>query len=155
MGSKRFLSFAVLLWIGLPLSAQEVSGGITGTVADVTGALIPQVNVLIKNQDTNLEIRVLTSAAGSFLVPGLPAGRYSVDFSHEGFRTESHTAVLVEANRTSTVNAKLELGAVAATVEVTATPLLNQVDNTNGYVLDSHTIAIRRWEPGVSPSWPF
>ncbi|MGA3041676.1 MAG: TonB-dependent receptor, partial [Bryobacteraceae bacterium] len=54
--------------------------------------------------------------------------------------TETHTMVIVNANRTTTVDGDLKVGTVATTVEVTATPLMNQVDTTNGYVVDQLTI---------------
>ena len=46
----------------------------------------------------------------------------------------------VNAERTTTIDASLILGVVTATVEVTETPLMNQVDTTNGYVVDTLTI---------------
>jgi hypothetical protein len=46
----------------------------------------------------------------------------------------------VNANRITTVDGDLKVGTVATTVEVTATPLMNQVDTTNGYVVDQLTI---------------
>src|SRR5208337_664043 len=58
----------------------------------------------------------------------------------EGFQTESHTEILVNADRTTTVDSSLKVGQISTTIEVTATPLMNQVDTTNGYVVDQLTI---------------
>jgi hypothetical protein len=134
------LLFGSVLLAALPLCAQELLGGITGTVTDATGAVVPGANVTVRNLDTNLEVKITASVGGSFLAPNLPSGNYSVSISKEGFKTETHPAIVVQANRTTTVNGRLEVGAVATSVEVTSTPLLNQVDTTNGYVLDSQTI---------------
>ena len=49
---------------------------------------------------------------------------------------ETHTAILVVGGRTSTVDGALKVGAVATTVEVTSTPLMDQVDTTVGSVLE-------------------
>ena len=46
----------------------------------------------------------------------------------------------MQANRTVTLDAQLKVGQVATTIEVTGTPLRNEVDTTVGYVLDSLTI---------------
>ena len=46
----------------------------------------------------------------------------------------------MNGNRTTTVDGSLKVGQVSTTVEVTATPLMNQVDTTNGYVVDQLTI---------------
>ena len=124
----------------VPLCAQQLLGGITGTVVDASGAAVPDAAVTVKNQDTNLQVKTATSGNGSYLVPNLPIGNYSVAFSKEGFKTEAHTAILVQGDRTTTVNGKLEVGEVATTVEVTATPLLNAVNTTTGYVLDTEAI---------------
>jgi len=140
MSRKLVLLSVMVLVAALPLCAQELSGGITGNVADATGALVPGTNVTVKNLDTNLEVKITSAANGTYLAPDLPPGRYSVSFVKEGFKTETHTSIVVEANRTTTVNGRLEIGAVATTVEVASTPMMNQVDTTNGYVLGENTI---------------
>jgi len=101
---------------------------------------VPGAAVSIKNVDTNLAFKTLTQANGSYLVPNVQAGNYAVSFSKDGFKTETHTQILVESDRTTTVNGQLQVGAVATAVEVTGTPLLNQIDTTSGYVLDALAI---------------
>jgi hypothetical protein len=133
-----------LLFLGIAnwasLSAQETLGAITGTVTDSSGAAVPDATVKALNKATNLEVTEHTQGNGSYSVPELPAGMYQLTFTKDGFETETHTEVLVNANRTSTVDASLRVGAVSTTVEVTATPLMNQTDTTNGYVVDQLTI---------------
>ncbi len=139
MVRKAIVVFSLCLAAVWPGAAQ-ISGGITGSVMDTSGAVISGAAVAVRNVGTNLELKVVTQANGTYLVPNLPAGDYNVSFSKEGFKTETHTSILVQGDRTSTVNGRLEVGAVATTVEVTATPLLNQVDTTSGYVLDAQSI---------------
>jgi len=122
------------------LSAQQTLGGITGTVTDASGSVVPSTNVAVKNVDTNLEVKTAAQNNGIYQVLNLPVGNYSVTFSKDGFKTEAHTSIIVQGDRVITVNGKLEVGAVATSVEVTATPLLNQSDTTSGYVLDSQAI---------------
>jgi len=123
-----------------PLDAQTVLGAITGTVKDSSGAAVPDATVQARNVDTNLEVIQHTQGNGSYLVSNIPAGVYKLTFTKQGFETETHTQVLVNANRTTTVDGDLKVGTVSTTVEVTATPLMNQVDTTNGYVVDQLTI---------------
>jgi hypothetical protein len=138
---KALLALALVISSGaVPLRAQQLLGGIVGTVTDPTGAAVVGASVTVKNVDTNLLIKVATSQTGSYQVPNLPIGNYSVSFSREGFKTENHTSILVEGDRIATVNGRLEVGAVATTVDVTDTPLLNQVNTTTGYVLDTGAI---------------
>ena len=133
-----------LLFLGIAnwasLSAQETLGAITGTVTDSSGAAVPDATVKALNKATNLEVTAHTQSNGSYSVSELPAGIYQLTFTKEGFETETHTEVLVNGNRTSTVDASLKVGSVSTTVEVTATPLMNQTDTTNGYVVDQLTI---------------
>jgi hypothetical protein len=123
-----------------PSSAQETQGAITGTVTDPSGAAVPDATVKALNTATNLGVVAHTKSNGSYLVPELPAGTYKLTITKEGFKTETHTEVLVNGNRTTTVDATLAVGAVSSVVEVNAVPLMNQVDTTNGYVVDSQTI---------------
>ena len=120
--------------------AQEVLGAITGTVKDASGSAVPAAAVKATNIATNLEVTAHTDGNGSYLLPNLPAGTYKLEISKEGFQTEAHTEILVNGGRTSTVDGALKVGQVSATVEVTSTPLMNQVDPTVGYVVDQLTL---------------
>jgi hypothetical protein len=131
----------LFMLIGLrPCSAQLTFGTITGTVLDISGASVAGAEVKAHNVATNLDVTVHTNSSGSYSVSNLPVGPYEVSFSKSGFETETHTHVLVTSDRTTTVDGKLKVGAVSTTVEVTATPLMNQTDATNGYVVDQLTI---------------
>jgi hypothetical protein len=135
-----FLAFIAAFVLRAPMPAQDVLGSITGTVKDATGAAVPDATVKARNIDTNLEVVQHTQTNGAYSVSNIPAGNYTVTFSREGFETETHTQVVVNANRTATVDGSLRVGTVSTTVEVTSTPLMNQVDTTNGYVVDQLTI---------------
>ena len=121
-------------------SAQQTLGAITGTVSDPSGAAIPDATVKAINVATNLEVVAQTKSNGSFLIPELPAGTYKLTITKEGFKSLTHTEVLVNADRTTTVDSKLLVGSVSPVVEVNAVPLMNQTDTTNGYVVDQLTI---------------
>lgn len=121
-------------------AAQQNLGAITGTVSDPTGAVLQKTEVSLVNQDTGLTKTSTVRDDGSFLFPDLPVGTYTLTFTHSGFKKEVHNQVLVQANRTTTVGAKLQPGGGDTTIEVKATPLLNSVDTTNGYILSSDQI---------------
>ncbi|HET9305639.1 MAG TPA: carboxypeptidase-like regulatory domain-containing protein [Candidatus Sulfotelmatobacter sp.] len=121
-------------------AAQQTLGAITGTVTDPSGAVVFDANVKAVNIATNLEVAARTKANGGFVIPDLPAGTYRVTITKDGFKTETHTKILVSGNRTTTVDTTLVVGSISATVEVNAVPLMNQVDTTIGYVVDTNTI---------------
>jgi len=130
----------VLIVLRVPCQAQQTVGAVTGTVLDSSGAVVADALVKAHNEGTNFEVTVHSSSNGSYSIPDLPVGSYTVSFTKEGFETETHTQVLVRTGRTTTVDGSLKVGSVSTTVEVTATPLMNQTDATNGYVVDQLTI---------------
>src|SRR5215471_2999233 len=141
LGMRRhLLLFAMIISIMQHCIAQEQLGSISGTVTDSTGAVIKEATVEVLNPATNLKVTVRTQSNGSYIVPDLPIGRYSVTFSGKGFSSERHSEILVQANRTATVSASLKVGLVETVVEVKGTPLLNQTDAAIGYVLNEATI---------------
>ncbi len=138
--SLCFASFLLGYFASTSVEAQQVLGAITGTIKDASGASVPDATVKARNISTNLEVAVRTQSNGSYSIPNLPIGTYELSFTKSGFETETHTQVLVQGDRTTTVQGSLRVGATSTTVEVTATPLMNQVDTTNGYVVDQLTI---------------
>ncbi len=134
------LSLLLLAGLRTPLRAQLTTGAINGTVLDASGAAVPDAEVKVHNVGTGLDVVVHSGATGTFSIPNLPVGTYTVSFTKTGFETETHTQVLVTSDRSTTVNGSLKVGAVAVKVEVSATPLMNQTDPTNGYVVDQVTI---------------
>jgi hypothetical protein len=120
--------------------AQQTLGAITGTVTDPSGAVVSDATVKAVNIATNLEVVARTKANGSFSIPDLPPGTYRVTITKDGFKTETHTRILVFGTRTTTVDTSLQVGSIGTTVEVNAVPLMNQVDTTIGYVVDTQTI---------------
>ena len=136
-----FVVFLVSLFSLSPASrAQQTLGSINGTVTDSSGGVVSKVLVRVRNVGTNLEQTTNTKDDGAFTLADLPIGTYEVTFSRDGFKTEVHSQILVQGNRTITVNTSLQPGAISSQVTVSATPLLNQTDTTNGYTLGSELI---------------
>src|SRR6202050_1754820 len=120
--------------------AQQTLGGITGTVTDKTGGVLPETVVTIVGDQTKLTRSLKTNANGSYDFVNLPIGTYTVTFTHDGFETQRVPSITVQADRTATINAVLPIGQVGTVVEVQADPLMNSVDTTNGYILEKDQI---------------
>lgn len=120
--------------------AQQTLGGITGEVTDASGGVIPNVTVTVSERHTALTRTAHTNGAGAYLFVNLPIGEYSITYTAEGYQAQKTPSVTVQANRTATVNAALKVGANTETVEVEAVPLMNAVDTTNGYVMETAQI---------------
>src|SRR5207248_9820920 len=81
---------SVLLWLVLvsaSLLAQTFRGTILGTVTDPQGAVVSGAKVTVRNVNTGLERTTQTSADGSYSIPELPTGAYTVSISQSGFQT--------------------------------------------------------------------
>jgi len=110
-----------------PSYAQERYGGLTGTLTDVSGGVLPGVTVDITNLTTGAVRTVVTGANGTYMVPDIEPGRYSVVFELQGFTRHELPNVNVLLGRTLTIDAKLEVGALSEVVQVTAenTPVID------------------------------
>ena len=143
---NRLFVFFLALSLGVPLTfapcaqAQQTLGGITGTVMEKTGSVLPGTVVTIVGDGTQLTRTQTSSGNGSYDFVNLPIGAYTLTFTHEGFQTQRVPSIVVQANRTATVNTTMQVGQLATTITVQETPLVNSSDTTNGYILDREQI---------------
>src|SRR5579864_5891297 len=131
---------AVVLELSLTALAQQTLGGITGTVTDKSGSVLPDTTITIVGDQTTLTRTQKTNGQGSYDFVNLPIGTYTVTVTHDGFQSEKLPSILVQANRTATLNVSMKVGQVGTTIEVEAAPAMNAVDTTNGYILEDQQI---------------
>jgi hypothetical protein len=102
-----------------------VTGTLTATVQDATGAVIVGAKVTVTKTDTNTVFTAASNAQGSVSFNDLPVGVYSVRIEDQGFSALTVNGVHVDANRTQSLGIeKLVTGGSSATVEVTAAQTL-------------------------------
>jgi hypothetical protein len=138
----RLLAFvAAAALCSSALFAQQTLGGITGDVTDPSGSVIPNALVTLVDEQTSLTRTTTSNGAGTYSFVNLPIGSYTVTYAATGFETQKTPHITVQGNRTATLNVQLKVAAAAGqTIEVDATPLMNAVDTTNGYVMDKAQI---------------
>ncbi|HTC41326.1 MAG TPA: carboxypeptidase-like regulatory domain-containing protein, partial [Candidatus Acidoferrales bacterium] len=134
------LSCTFLLFFPAAAHAQQTLGGITGEVTDASGGAIAEAQVTLVADGTKLMRTQKTTNVGTYDFVNLPIGAYTLTFTHDGFVTLRIPSIVVQADRTATVNATLKVGQVGTTVTVEATPLMNAEDTTNGYILEKQQI---------------
>jgi len=120
------------------LTAQTTLGGIAGQVTDASGSAIANTEISLLNEHTALMRTARSNSTGSYAFVNLPIGDYTLTYKAEGFDRQRSQHIAVQAGRTDTVNAQLNVGRISETIEVQGSHLLNAVDTTNGYVMD-HT----------------
>jgi hypothetical protein len=129
-----------LLWAGL-LAAQTNRGGISGTVSDATGAVIPGATVTITSLATNQVWKLKTSEAGVYSLQSLDPVTYKVVVEAEGFKKAIIEEVKVDTATIQTVNVTLQAGDVKTEVNVTAeAPLVNAESGTTGNTITEREI---------------
>ncbi len=101
--------FAVCLSAFVNVHGQEFRGTIAGTVNDPNGAAIPGATVIIKNVDTNVASTVRTNSDGSFTVPFLTPGKYSVSATGDGFKTSIRESLELKVDDRLTLDFTLEI----------------------------------------------
>jgi len=146
--SVSVTSLAALLLLGMlslaltPASlAQGITGSITGTVADSTGAAIPGATVTVRDTATNAVHSVTTSDVGSYTVTQLPPGTYTVTVAKANFKSYKQTGIVLSIDQVAQINAELSVGGTDQTVEVTSTgPTIQTDDSSVGSVIDSQAI---------------
>jgi hypothetical protein len=133
-----FASFSVCV---CSLWGQATSGSISGNVTDLIGAAVPQATVKVTNEATDLARESRTSDLGSYSVPNLPPGTYSLSISKIGFRTFQRRGIELRVDDKLRVDSALALGLVSEAVNVTGLPPILQTQTADtGQVIQSRYI---------------
>lgn len=126
---KLWSTCVLFLLVSTSLVAQTFRGTILGTVTDPEGAVIAGASVTAHNVDTGLERTTQTSADGSYAIPELPIGTYTVTVSQSGFRKSVTSGLKVDVASEKRVDVALKAGEVSTVVEVSG-DTLPQVETT-------------------------
>lgn len=114
---KRRFAAALLAFIGA-VQAQTSRGTVTGTVLDPTGALVRGARMTLNGLQTGVQLSTDTNEAGIYRFDAVDPGAYDLMAARPGFRTYLATGIGVEANRVTTVDPRLEVGAAESRIEV-------------------------------------
>ena len=147
---------AAVAWAG-------ITGSISGTVTDPSGAVMPGVTVTVTSTSTNVQSRTVTDAKGFYSFPALNVDFYNVTVNQAGFRNFLESGVRINANSAILIDIKLEVGQVTNTITVQSDTLQVETQSTQmGDVIESSTITsvplngrsyidLLALQPGVSP----
>jgi len=114
------LALVLASLLAIPATAQtEISGDVSGTVTDPSGAVLPGAKVDLKNNATGAAQTATTNPAGVYRFSLLPPGSYTVSATAQGFQGTSQR-ITVAVGQASAANLQLAIGGSGTTVEVTA-----------------------------------
>jgi hypothetical protein len=97
------VSFAVIACLPAPVREQVDRAGLNGTVKDPSDLVLPGVRVVAVKSDSGLHRETVCSGDGSYDIPELPAGVYTVTFTPDGFQELSYTNLIQAAGHTRTL----------------------------------------------------
>jgi hypothetical protein len=129
--------FSAMLALGLLCSVfaagygQNLTGQLTGTVTDSSGAVVPNANITLKNQLSGDIRRTVSNSEGVFAFASVPTGEYTITIESQGFAKWERAGFKVSAgDRRSVSDVVLSATAVSGTVDISATAdQLAPVDN--------------------------
>lgn len=110
----------------------QTSTSLSGTVSDPTGSAVPNAVVIAENQSTGAKRSANSDSSGSYSLPQIAPGMYKVSASAAGFSTYTVENVSVLVSVPSTLDLKLEVGAIAQSVDVSDTA--TQVNTTDASI---------------------
>ncbi len=121
----------LLLCFALSCFGQTVNATLLGTVTDSSGAVIPNVKVVITEVNTGINRSGQSNESGNYTFPNLAPGQYMVAVETPGFKKETRKDIDVIVNSTTRVDIQLQPGSPTETVEVTGAPPLLQTDRAD------------------------
>ena len=132
---------ALLVFTHLSLLAQVDRATLSGVVTDPSGAVLSSASIALESPTNGLKREVKSAANGTYQLPGLPIGTYTVSVSLNGFSTAKFDSVVLAVGQSRVLDAQLQVGAVSTSVEVNAaTTPLEQTSAEIGAVIGEQQI---------------
>ena len=148
MIAKKSIGLAVMLLSVLLCpakiwaQAQVANGIIEGLVTDATGAVVPSVEIEIRNKDTGFTRNLVSNEAGRYTALLLPVGTYEVTAQLGGFATVKVADVLIQVGQQRVVDITMKVSGLTETVNVSSdeVPLVDTARATSSSVLDDRAV---------------
>jgi hypothetical protein len=140
------MSIALTLFICLALSsgalfAPETRATLSGRVLDAQGAAVPNDDVVVISEETNVRQDTKTNEQGNWIVKFLIPGPYRVQVTATGFKQIEFKGIVLQTSDSKQIDTKLEVGATSTQMTVTAEePLIDTTSATSGTVIAQEQI---------------
>ena len=121
---QLFCLVAIVLCLVSSSLAQVDRAGLNGTVTDPSGRVLPQTHVTAVHSATGLRRETTSSSSGTYDIPELPLGNYTITFEHAGFKSITFVDVEEVVGRTRTLDATLPVSGSETQIKVSASSAL-------------------------------
>ena len=136
------LTLCIALMPGTAFAQAGGQGAISGTVTDITGAVVPDATVTALNVDTGVATTRPSSSSGLYNIAPLLPGTYTITITAKGFNSFKQENLTVNALTTLGFNAALKIGSESETITVSAAPpSLDTTSATLGGTIENSTYA--------------
>ncbi len=137
---RTHLAVFLLLCAHIAAQTQLGSGAISGTVQDISGALVAGAQIVIEDSANGFVRQLMSGATGQFLAPVLPTGVYRVRVSKPGFATLQLDRIAVDVGGAASVVCALKVGNISETVAVVAAAAIDPSQTDVSSLVDSSEI---------------
>jgi len=117
--ASKVLISAICMLISLRTYAQVAGATLSGTLSDTSGAMIPKVQVSIRNVSTGETRSLASDSAGFYSAPNLLPGKYEITATAPGFSSVVRSGITLTVGAQQVVNFTMAVGEVSQKVEVT------------------------------------
>src|SRR5689334_17901973 len=122
MKSALFLSLLAALLLSAPSFGQFAAGSISGTVADSSGAVIPNAKVVLTNDATTAKRETVSNSSGFFNFASIQPATYTLSITVSGFKTyERHGITMTQGGSLTIPAIALEVSVAKEEVQVVST----------------------------------
>jgi Carboxypeptidase regulatory-like domain len=124
--SYPFISALLILCCYVPLASAQVTGSLSGSITDPSGAAVSAASVTARNLDTGISRATATDQTGRYRLSALPVGLYEVRVTTDGFAEAIRSGVRLAVGQDANVEVSLRIGQVTQQVKVTEdAPVVN------------------------------
>ena len=134
--------FSVLFLVSASCLGQAGRAELFGTILDPAGLPVPKAKVEAEDQATMAQYSATSNGRGEYHILGLPAGQYILTVQVSGFRMYRQSGITLRLGDRTVINATLEVGQPAQSVNVTAAaPLLQTASSEVSLNVDKKAIS--------------
>lgn len=109
--------------------SQSVNASLSGVCTDTAGLVLSEVRITIKNLDTGIVRSAITDEGGRYYISSLAPGKYMVEVSKKGFKTEARQDLNSNVGQETLLNFTLQVGNLEERIEITAGGALVETSN--------------------------
>jgi hypothetical protein len=133
--------FAVMSACAVAVYAQTYQGGLRGAVRDANGAVIPGVEIVLTNVETNATRTTVSNNQGEYVFANVLPGNYALTATAAGYKRYETDRIRIGTQASITLDLTLEVGAITEQITVSGgAPILENSNPTVSSSLDTQTL---------------